>query len=304
MLHPERRLRRSVDSSNAPARPGGESPNAAAHYYGLDPKGQVLMTLPEFRERKQTHRKISMTTCYDAAFAAILRDTPVDCLLVGDSLAMVVYGERTTIPATISMIAAHARAVRAGAPKKFLIADMPFLSVRTGLSEAVNAAGELVRAGADAVKIEGIAGNEEAVRRLAESGIPVMGHLGLMPQFYHAQGGWKVQGRDGDGAARILSDAEAFQAAGAFALVLECVPEPLAARVAEALDIPVIGIGAGRSVDGQVLVLHDLLGLSGRSSTFARRYLDGAALVGEAVSRYCADIGSGAFPSETETFAS
>lgn len=262
------------------------------------------MTLPEFRERKRTNRKISMTTCYDASFAAILGETPVDCLLVGDSLAMVVYGERTTIPATVAQMAAHARAVRAGARKKFLVADMPFLSVRAGLADAVKAAGELVRAGADAVKIEGISGNETSVRHLVESGIPVMGHLGLMPQFYHAMGGWKVQGREDDGANRILTDARAFQEAGAFALVLECVPEPLAAKITGELEIPVIGIGAGRFVDGQVLVLHDLLGLSGRDSTFARRYLDGAALVAEAVSRYCSDVDSRAFPSEKETFAS
>ncbi len=262
------------------------------------------MTLPEFRERKRTNRKISMTTCYDASFAAILGKTPVDCLLVGDSLAMVVYGERTTIPATVAQMAAHARAVRAGAQKKFLVADMPFLSVRAGLADTVKAAGELVRAGADAVKIEGISGNETAVRHLVESGIPVMGHLGLMPQFYHAMGGWKVQGREDNGANRILADARAFQEAGAFALVLECVPEPLAAKIAGELEIPVIGIGAGRFVDGQVLVLHDLLGLSRRDSTFARRYLDGAALVTEAVSRYCSDVDSLAFPSEKETFAS
>lgn len=262
------------------------------------------MTLPDFRERKRANRKISMTTCYDATFAGLLEASPVDCLLVGDSCAMVVYGERTTIPATVAMIAAHVRAVRSGAPKKFLVADMPFLSVRTGIADAVSAAGDLVRAGADAVKIEGVAGNEGIIRHLAESGIPVMGHLGLMPQFYHVLGGWKVQGRDGESEARILADAKAFQAAGAFSLVLECVPEPAAAKVTAALDIPVIGIGAGRQVDGQVLVLHDLLGLSGRKSTFARRYLDGAGLVGEAIERYCADIADGAFPSDKEVFAS
>jgi len=161
-----------------------------------------------------------------------------------------------------------------------------------------------VRAGADAVKIEGIAGNEAVVRHLAESGVPVMGHLGLMPQFYHAMGGWKVQGRDGEGARRLVADAKAFQDAGAFALVLECVPEPLAADITASLDIPVIGIGAGREVDGQVLVLHDILGLSGRQSTFARRYLDGAALVSEAIGRYCADVEGGTFPSAKEVFAS
>ncbi len=262
------------------------------------------MTLHEFRERKLSKRAISMITCYDAAFARILADTPVDCLLVGDSCAMVVYGERTTLPATVDIIAAHTKAVRSGAPRAFIVADMPFLSVRTGAADAVRSAGALARAGADAVKIEGITGNENEVRLIAESGIPVMGHLGLMPQFYNAMGGWKVQGRGEEAAARIKKDALAFRDAGAFALVLECVPEVLAGEVADSLDIPVIGIGAGRRVDGQVLVLHDLLGLSDRKTTFSRRYLEGASLVADAVGRFCADIGQGSFPSAGEVFAS
>jgi 3-methyl-2-oxobutanoate hydroxymethyltransferase len=260
------------------------------------------MTILDFPLRKSRGQRITMTTCYDASLARIISTTPIDCVLVGDSCAMVIHGHDTTLRATVRMLASHTRAVRAGAPASFIIADMPFLSVRRGIHHAIEAAGSLVRAGANAVKIEGIAGNEETVSFLVESGIPVMGHLGLTPQFYHSLGGWRVQGRTEEAAAKLAEQARAFQNVGAFSLVLECVPENLATSIAKALEIPVIGIGAGRHVDGQVLVLHDLLGLSAHRPGFARSYIDGAALVTEALGQYCADIQSEKFPADSEVF--
>ena len=245
-----------------------------------------------------------MVTCYDASFARILAKTAVDCVLVGDSCAMVMYGESTTIPATVAMIARHTAAVRKGLPGKFIVADMPFLSCRKGTGAAVESAGLLIRSGADAVKLEGLSGNERAVSHIVGSGIPVMGHLGLTPQFYHSLGGYRVQGKDADAAKRLLDDALGLQDLGAFSIVLECVPESVGSEIAAALSIPVIGIGAGRQVDGQVLVLHDLLGLSGFRPTFARRYIDGEDLVAGALDSYCRDVSAGGFPSEAEVFAS
>ena len=233
------------------------------------------MTVLDFSKRKKNHQKISMVTCYDSTFARIVGTTGVDCVLVGDSCAMVMYGEQTTLSATVGAISRHTAAVRKGLPSKFIVADMPFLSYREGTNRAIRAAGALVRSGADAVKLEGLSGNEKTIAKIVESGIPVMGHLGLTPQSYHSLGGYRVQGRDAEGAEKIRSDALLLQELGAFALVLECVPENLAGEIAGSLAIPVIGIGAGRLVDGQVLVLQDLLGLSSFKPRFARRYLDG-----------------------------
>ncbi len=266
------------------------------------PKGFITLTAPGFLKRKQSNQKISMVTCYDATFAKIISRTRIDCVLVGDSCAMVVYGEKTTIPATVGMLREHTRAVRNGLPKKFLVADMPFLSFRKGIPAAVEAAGELMQAGADAVKIEGLTGHEETIAHLIQSGIPVMGHLGLTPQFYHSLGGYKVQGRDLQGAQNLKAHALRLEELGCFAIVLECIPESLGGEIARSLTIPVIGIGAGREVDGQVLVLHDLLGLSDTKTTFARQYILGADLVANALDSYCSDIGSGSFPADSEVF--
>ncbi|WP_422482013.1 3-methyl-2-oxobutanoate hydroxymethyltransferase [Pleomorphochaeta sp. DL1XJH-081] len=266
-------------------------------------KNSITLTAPGFIKRKKTHQKISMVTCYDAAFAKIITKTDIDCVLVGDSCAMVVYGEKTTIPATINMMRDHTKAVRNGLPNKFLVADMPFLSFRKGIPSAVEAAGELMQAGADAVKIEGLTGHEDTITHLIHSGIPVMGHLGLTPQFYHSLGGYKVQGREIQAAQDIKSQALKLEELGCFSLVLECIPEYLGGEIARSLTIPVIGIGAGREVDGQVLVLHDLLGLSDTKTTFVRQYISGADLVANALNSYCSDISDGSFPSESEVFS-
>ena len=244
-----------------------------------------------------------MVTCYDYTSACLVNKSAVDCVLVGDSCANVMYGEETTIPATVRMIAEHTRAVHRGLHDKFLVADMPFLSTRTGISHGTRSAGMLIRAGADAVKIEGADGNTELIRHLVESGIPVMGHIGLTPQFYHAFGGYKVQGRSDAAAAKLLADADALEKAGCFAVAAECIPAEVTRTITNTLNIPLIGIGAGAAADGQVLVLHDLLGLTSFKPKFVRRYLDGAQLVCNALDAYCADVSTGVFPAEEETFA-
>ncbi len=183
------------------------------------------LTAPDFIKLKKSHRKISMITCYDATFARILAKTAIDCVLVGDSCAMVVYGEKTTIPATVAMIAHHVHAVRKGLPQVFLIADMPFLSHRKGIPSAVEAAGELMQAGADAIKLEGLDGHEEVIAHLVRSGIPVMGHLGLTPQSYHTLGGYKVHGRGTSAAEQLKIQAQELERLGCFSIVLECIPE-------------------------------------------------------------------------------
>ncbi len=266
-------------------------------------KNSIALTAPGFIKRKRNHQKISMVTCYDAAFAKIITRTDIDCVLVGDSCAMVMYGEKTTIPATMNMMREHTKAVRKGLANKFLIADMPFLSFRKGIPDAVEAAGELMQAGADAVKIEGITGHEETLAHLVHSGIPVMGHLGLTPQFYHSLGGYKIQGREKQAAQDLKAQALLLQELGCFSLVLKCIPEYLGGEITRSLVIPTIGIGAGREVDGQVLVLHDLLGLSDTKTSFARQYISGADLVANALNSYCKDISEGFFPSENEVFS-
>lgn len=259
----------------------------------------------EFAAAKAAGRRISMVTCYDASFARVLEASAVDSLLVGDSAAMVMHGHGDTLAATVELMALHTAAVRRGAPTRFLVADLPFLSFRKGVPAALDAVAELMRAGANAVKLEGVAGHEDVITAITGSGVPVMGHLGLTPQSVHALAGFRVQGRSEDDAARILADARLLESLGCFALVLECVPSPLAARITAALAIPTIGIGAGADCDGQVLVLQDLLGLSGDfRPRFVRRYLAGAALVGDAIDRFDRDVKQGTFPAPTETYES
>jgi 3-methyl-2-oxobutanoate hydroxymethyltransferase len=256
----------------------------------------------DFSERKKNKQKITMVTCYDYTFACLVNNSAVDCVLVGDSCANVMHGEETTIPATVEMLAEHTRAVHRGLHDKFLIADMPFLSTRLGQNHGVRAAGALIEAGADAVKIEGVDGNTGLISYLVQSGIPVMGHLGLTPQFYHAFGGYKIQGRGDAAAAKLLADAQALESAGCFAVVAECIPSAVANTISTSLSVPLIGIGAGAAVDGQVLVLHDLLGLTSFKPKFVRRYLDGSMLISSALNAYCTDVGAGAFPAAEETF--
>jgi 3-methyl-2-oxobutanoate hydroxymethyltransferase len=262
-----------------------------------------MFSIPDFVKSKEEGRKISLLTAYDAPSAAILSRAGVDALLVGDSAAMVVHGMDSTLPITLDILEAHVRAVRAGAPEACVIGDMPFLSTRVGLEAATAAAGRFMVAGANAVKLEGLRGHEALIPHLIGSGIPVMGHLGLTPQSFNVFGGYKVQAKSEDAALALKTEALALEALGCFAIVFECVPSPLASSIAKALRIPVIGIGAGNGVDGQVLVLHDILGLSGRKlPRFVRRYADVGELIGKAAAAFVEDVRSLSFPSAAESY--
>lgn len=262
------------------------------------------MNILDFAKRKCRGEKLSMVTCYDYWSARILNQTDIDTLLVGDSLAMVMHGYDSTVHATVDMMATHVAAVRRGAPDKFVIGDMPFLSVRKGVGPAMDAVMALMQAGSNCVKIEGADGQLDIMAHIVESGVPVMGHLGLTPQSVEAFGGHKVQGRNEGDAAEILKAAKAVQDAGCFALVLECVPAELGRMITQQLRIPTIGIGAGAATDGQVLVLHDMLGMDGGfKPKFLRHYAQGEQTVADAVNHYHADVVSGAFPCQAETYA-
>jgi len=262
-----------------------------------------MPSIHEFAAAKAAGRKLVIVTSYDAWSARLLADTPVDCLLVGDSVMMVMHGERDTLGATIEIMALHVRAVARGASSKLIVADMPFLAARKGAPYALDSAAELLRAGADAVKIEGVCGHADVIRHLVESGIPVMGHLGLTPQWVNQFGGYKVQAREATAAAQLREDAAALEAAGCFSVVLECIPQKLAREVTADLRIPTIGIGAGAGCDGQVLVLHDLLGFNPDfKPRFVRHFGAGAALVRKGVTDFAQAVQSGKFPTAKEGF--
>jgi len=258
----------------------------------------------DFIQAKTERRKLSLVTCYDYTFARLLSRTAVDGILVGDSAVMVMHGHPTTLSATVDLIRLHTEAVSRGSPNKFLIADMPFLSYRKGLAAALDSAQILLAAGALAVKIEGVDGHEDVIERLVQSGIPVMGHLGLEPQSVRAYGGFRIQGRSEESARDICRRARSLEQLGAFAMVLECIPASLAQEITDALRIPTIGIGAGVGCDGQILVLQDLLGLDPAfHPKFARPFLDGAPRVLDAVARFDQAVKAGTFPAEGESYS-
>ncbi len=261
------------------------------------------MRIHDFALKKQKGQKISMLTCYDYSFARILADSEIDVLLVGDSLSMVMHGHSTTLNATVNLMALHTAAVARGAEGKFIVGDMPFLSFRKDLVSNMNAVGKIMRAGANAVKLEGAKGNLELVRHVVDSGVPVMGHLGLTPQSVNQLGGFKVQGKAPKEHEEILKDALALEKAGCFSLVLECVPADLAVEVSNALKIPTIGIGAGVGCDGQVLVLQDMLGMNKDfHPKFLRTYLKGVEVLKEAFNQYHRDVVTEKFPSKEESY--
>ncbi len=263
------------------------------------------LTAPRIREMKGK-RRIACLTAYDAPTARILENAGLDVLLVGDSLEMVVYGASDTLGASLDRMVVHARAVGSAVTRPLVVGDMPYLSYHTTPEEAVRNAGRFIVEGrCRAVKVEGGRKRLPAIRAILDAEIPVMGHIGLTPQSVHALGGFKVQGRKRADAMRILDDARRLVDAGVFALVLECVPAELAARVTEAVPVPTIGIGAGPACDGQILVLHDMLGLAPggtRVPRFVRRYADLGNAIHEAVSRYALEVRSGYFPSEAESY--
>lgn len=261
------------------------------------------MNIHDFIRCKQRKQKISMITCYDYGFAKIIQDTPIDIILVGDSVAMTVHGFPNTLSATVEMMVMHTAAVARGAPTKFVVGDLPFMSYRKGLDIAMNAVEAIMRAGASAIKLEGCEGNIELIKHIVESGVPVMGHIGLMPQSVFSLGGYKVQGKDADSQQKLLEQALLLEQAGCFAIVLECVTEEIAGKIAAQLTIPVIGIGAGRYVDGQVLVLQDLLGLNNAfKAKFVKTYLTGEQLVNEAISQFHQEVVTEVFPELNNCF--
>lgn len=254
---------------------------------------------------KREGQKIVCLTAYDFPTARIVDRSGVDLILVGDSAANVVYGAETTLGIGMEEMLYHTRAVAAAVERALVVADMPFLSYQVSAEQAVANAGRFLKAGAEAVKLEGAGPIVETTRRLVELGIPVMGHLGLTPQSVHKLGGYRLQARRQDEQARLESDARQLEDAGCFAIVLEKVPVEATRRLMAALSIPVIGIGAGLDCDGQVLVLHDMLGISeGPQLKFVRRYAELAADISQAVSAYAADVRAGRFPAEEHTFHS
>jgi 3-methyl-2-oxobutanoate hydroxymethyltransferase len=257
------------------------------------------MRIPDIQARKARGEKITMLTAYEAWMARLLASSGVvDMLLVGDSVGMVEMGYGTTIPVTMNDMVRHTRAVRAGAPDALIVADMPFLSHQIGIGQAMRNAGRLMQHGAaTAVKMEGGGAAAETVERIVLAGIPVMGHLGLLPQSVHAQGGFRKQAKLPEEQSRLMDDAIALESAGAFAIVLECVPAALACAVTRRLRVPVIGIGSGPDCDGQVLVTHDILGLSGASKpSFAKQYADLGQAITDAVREFSGDVRAGRFP--------
>ncbi|MGY4502241.1 3-methyl-2-oxobutanoate hydroxymethyltransferase [Bradyrhizobium sp. GM24.11] len=260
------------------------------------------VTIPVLRRRKQEGRRLVMTTAYDAVSARIA-DPLVDILLVGDSVGNVCLGFDNTLPVSMAMMNHHLEAVARTRRRALVVADMPFLSFHLSPEETIRNAGGFLQRGADAVKLEGGAKRLEMVRALVDCEIPVMGHLGLSPQSVNVMGGFKVQARTTDDALRLLEDAHSLQEAGCFALVLEGIPAELAARATETLTIPTIGIGAGPSCSGQVLVFHDVLGLTaGHRPKFVRTYADGFGLLQDALSRWVTDVRDGSFPGPDEFY--
>jgi 3-methyl-2-oxobutanoate hydroxymethyltransferase len=273
--------------------------------------GDGKVTVPELLQRKSravgsySHsKKITCLTAYDYPTARLLDEAGVDVILVGDSLGMVVLGHENTLQVTIDEMLHHARAVRRGTRRALMIVDMPYGSYHTDTAESLRNAVRFVKeAGAEAVKVEGGERRLELISRLTEAEIPVMGHVGLTPQSVNALGGYRVQGKTADTAELLIRDAHAVEAAGAFAVVLEAVPRELATQITRELRIPTIGIGAGPDCDGQILVVHDLLGLSfNQTPKFARQYANVREIIAKAAKEYCEDVRGGTFPSDGESY--
>jgi len=258
------------------------------------------VTVPEFRAAKARGEKLAVITAYDYTSARLADDAGADCLLVGDSLGMVIQGHATALPVTLGQVAYHTACVVRGTRRALVVADLPFLSYQVSPRQAVRSAGRLLKkAGAHAVKLEGGVRMAETVRAVVNAGIPVMGHVGLTPQSVHQLGGFKVQ-RDAES---LLADARAVEEAGAFSLVVESVPAEIGAAITKAVSVPTIGIGAGANCDGQVLVYHDLLGLfTDFTPKFVKRYADVGSQIREALAAYCKDVRAGSFPDAQHSF--
>ena len=266
----------------------------------------MSLSAPAIRSRKRRNGSapLVMVTAYDEPGARLASAAGVDLILVGDSLANVMLGQETTLHITVEQMSHHVRAVASAKPEAHVVADMPWLSYHLDVADSVRNAAALIRSGANSVKLEGGRVRQDVVRAILDAQIPVMGHLGLTPQSVMAFGGFKVQAKTLETAKLLIEDAHLLQEVGVFAIVIEGVPSVVGKNATEALDIPTIGIGAGPDTDGQVLVFHDLLGLSSRSpAKFVRQYADLGPLITEAIRHYAEDVRSGAFPDESETYA-
>lgn len=263
----------------------------------------MRVNISQIREMKQKGEKIAMLTAYDYSTAKIVDEAGVPLILVGDSLGMVVLGYDTPIPVTMDVMIHHTRAVVRGTSKALIVGDMPFMSYHVSIEEALHNAGRFLQeAGCQSVKLEGGVSVAEKVSRIVQCGIPVMGHIGLTPQSVNQLGGWRVQGKTPEAASQLLKDALALEEAGAFSVVLEQVPTPLATLISQKLSIPTIGIGAGSGCDGQVLVIHDVFGLSDRVPKLAKKYAGVGDIMRKAVTEYYNDVKSGSFPTEANSF--
>lgn len=265
---------------------------------------QKKKSVLDFQRMKDEGEKIAVLTCYDFPMTGIMDACGIDMILVGDSVGVVVAGHDNTLPVTMEEMLYHTKAVMRARPKAFVVADLPFLSYQTDLKSARLNAGLLIKeGGAAAVKLEGGAQAAETIAAITAMDIPVVGHIGLTPQSLHRMGGFKVQGKGEEQAEKLLADAIAVERAGAFAVVLEGIPMALAKRITEELSIPTIGIGAGPHCDGQVLVIHDILGLCSKySPKFVKRYAELGPIIAEACSSYIADVKGGTFPEERHSF--
>ena len=272
----------------------------------IAPSSRAKFTVPMLAARKATQEKIAMITAYDATFTCIVDAAGVDIILVGDSVATVFQGERTTLPVTLWEMEYHTRLVAKTRPRAMIVGDLPFGSYQVSPELAVTHSVALIKAGAECVKLEGGIHMASAIQAITRADIPVMGHIGLTPQSYHRMGGNKVQGRtdgiDPGGRDRLLEDAYAVEQAGACALVIEGIPGSLAREITDKVSIPTIGIGAGVYCDGQVLVLHDALGLSERSFTFAKAYAQLRTTSIEAITQYVDEVRTGTWPDDSHTY--
>lgn len=265
---------------------------------------QVPMKRHDFQRKKEQQQKISMLTCYDYPSARMIAQSSIDCVLVGDSVAMMVHGHTSTIMATIEMMCLHTQAVARGVGYQFIVSDLPFLCHRASLSETVSDVKKLLQAGAHAIKIEGGDTHTcQTIEHLVASGVPVMGHIGLTPQSVLELGGYKVQGKQPAQAQALLQQARDLEKAGCFAIVIECVPSELAKTITQALSIPTIGIGAGVETDGQVLVWHDLLGLQSElKPRFAKTFVNGTEAFLKGLEAYANDVHQAHFPTKDHAF--
>ncbi|MBN9231079.1 MAG: 3-methyl-2-oxobutanoate hydroxymethyltransferase [Legionella sp. 40-6] len=262
------------------------------------------MKIHDFKRKKQEQKKISMLTCYDYPSACTIAESQIDCVLVGDSVAMAVHGHQNTIMATMEMMTLHTQAVARGIKQQFLVTDLPFLSHKASREQTIHHVTTLLQAGAHGIKIEG--GDDDTcktITHLVHAGVPIMGHIGLTPQSIHQLGGFKVQGKSDEQAELLVQQACKLEAAGCFAIVIECVPQQVARQITEALTIPTIGIGAGNATDGQVLVWHDLLGLqTDFNPRFVKRYAQGKELFIEAINSYAQQVQQQSFPTAEYAF--